>query len=143
MRRTARRGRRIFHGCARQILYCREADGRPYRIVVSQSRLWDICGALKGLPFQRANKNSRTCGARYSAGTADSVLIFSVPLMPGERYSPTRFHGVYLFRTSALQVETKVGSLLLGPTRTSIPYSLRRTVPCATVCPPALISAPG
>lgn len=35
----------------------------------------------------------------------------------------------YLFRISALQVDTKVGSLLLGPTSTRTPNSFLSTVP--------------
>ena len=40
---------------------------------------------------------------------------------------------------SALQVEIKVGLLLLPLAKTTIPYSSLKTVPCPTVCPPALI----
>ena len=41
---------------------------------------------------------------------------------------------------SALHNDTKEGLLLSLPTITTIPYSLFNTSPCATVCPPALIS---
>ena len=47
----------------------------------------------------------------------------------------------YLLESSTLQVETKVGLLLFEPTMTSIPYSLRSTLPCATVWPPELMDA--
>jgi len=48
-----------------------------------------------------------------------------------------------LFIISALHKETKAGLLLLLPTITTIPYSLLKTVPCATVWPPAFISTLG
>ncbi len=42
-----------------------------------------------------------------------------------------------MFITSALHKETNVGSLLLFPTTTTMPNSLFKIEPCATVCPPA------
>jgi len=50
-------------------------------------------------------------------------------------YSYVLFHlyDVALFMISALHKETNVGSLLLLPTTTTIPYPLFKIVPCATV----------
>ena len=42
---------------------------------------------------------------------------------------------------SALHSDTNVGFELSFPTITTIPYSLFKTVPCATVCPPEFIFA--
>ena len=59
-----------------------------------------------------------------------------------EKISRRSLYWGQVVMTSALQVETKVGLLFSLPTMTTTPNSLIRTLPLATVWPPALMLAP-